>query len=163
MYTRTYVYVHVHVPAINHLFCRLEVYTRQSVLSADSTADPPTSTTVSASHTPSLISQLRDDLSRYVPHKTLTVSQTGSARVMAHDSGLGMLVASKPSSNRLLPGYGLMKYSTLELGHGEYVGVHASAVRDVVFSPRGDGMVLTAGMDKTCRLTSMQSNATVQV
>ena len=80
---------------------------------------------------------------------------------MAYDSHGGMLVASKPSSNQLLPGYGLMKYSTLELDHGEYVAAHSGVIRDAVFSPRGDGLVLTAGMDKTCRLTSMQSNSNV--
>ena len=80
---------------------------------------------------------------------------------MACDPHVGMLVASKPSSNQLLPGYGLMKYSTLELGHGEYVAAHSGVIRDAVFSPRGDGLLLTAGMDKTCRLTSMQSNSNV--
>ena len=46
--------------------------------------------------------------------------------------------------------------------HSEYVGVHSGVIRDVSFSPRGDGMVLTASMDKSVRLTSMQANAIVQ-
>jgi len=56
----------------------------------------------------------------------------------------------------------LLQLSTLELRHSEYVGVHSGNVRDVVFSPRGDGMVLTAGMDRSAKLTSMQSNTVVQ-
>lgn len=46
--------------------------------------------------------------------------------------------------------------------HSEYVGVHSGVIRDVCFSPCGDGMVLTASMDKSVTLTSMQANAMVQ-
>ena len=48
--------------------------------------------------------------------------------------------------------------------HCEYVKIHSETgiIRDVVFSPRGDGMVLTASTDKTAKLTSMQSNVEVQ-
>ena len=50
----------------------------------------------------------------------------------------------------------------MDLRQSEYVGVHSGVIRDVCFSPRGDGMVLTASMDKSIRLTSMQANAMVQ-
>ena len=40
--------------------------------------------------------------------------------------------------------------------------MHSGVLRDVVFSPQGDGMVLTAAMDKTVKLTSMHSNTVVQ-
>ena len=98
---------------------------------------------------------------RYVPCKTLQVAPNGGARVLGHDPSLNMLVVSLPFSNQLLPGYGLMKYDTLDMGHGQYVAAHNGVIRDVVFSPRGDGLVLTAGMDKTCRITSMHSNSNV--
>lgn len=54
--------------------------------------------------------------------------------------------------------------STMDLQHSEFVNVHSVSgiIRDVAFSPRGDGMVLTASMDKTAKLTSMQSNVEVQ-
>lgn len=35
--------------------------------------------------------------------------QQGGARVITYDHTLGMLVASKPSSNQLFPAYGLVK------------------------------------------------------
>lgn len=107
------------------------------------------------------VSSSRDDNASYVPYKTLSVSPNGGARILAHDPHLGILVVSKPTGNQILPGYGLMKYSTLELGRGEYVAAHAGVIRDAVFSPQGDGLVLTAGMDKTCRITSMHSNSNV--
>ena len=50
----------------------------------------------------------------------------------------------------------------MDLRYNEYVGVHSGVIRDVSFSPLGDGMVLTASMDKTIKLTSMQANAMVQ-
>lgn len=99
---------------------------------------------------------------RYVLQREFTVSQIGGARVLAFDPMQGMLVASKPSNNQIMPGYGLMKLSTLELRYSEFVRVHSGVLRDVVFSPQGDGMVLTAAMDKTVKLTSMHSNTVVQ-
>lgn len=99
----------------------------------------------------------------YVPYKTLPVAPNGGARVLAHDPSLNMLVVSLPFSNQLLPAYGLMKFNTLDMGHGQYVAAHTGVIRDAVFSPRGDGLVLTAGMDKTCRITSMASNSNVIV
>ena len=137
------------------------MYTKQGVQSSDCTSNPlisgePLKPVPAPGHH-------EDDNARYVPYKTLTVSQNGGARVLAHDPHHGLLVASKPSSVQLLPGYGLMKYSTMEMGRGEYVPVHSGVIRDAVFSPRGEGLVLTAGMDKTCRLTSMSSNSNVQM
>lgn len=102
-----------------------------------------------------------DNGSHYVPFKTISVSPDGGARVLAHDPSLGVLVASKPSAHQILPGCGLMKYSTLDLGHGEYVATHTGVIRDAVFSPLGDGLVLTASKDKSCRLTSLHSNSNV--
>ena len=54
-----------------------------------------------------------------------------------------------------------MKYSTLDLSHSEYLPVHSGVIRDTVFSPQGDGLVLTASMDRTCKLTSVHSNSNV--
>ncbi len=52
--------------------------------------------------------------------------------------------------------------STVEMHHSEYVPLHNGCIRDVAFNPTGDGMVLTASVDKTLKLTSMKSNAVVQ-
>ena len=73
-----------------------------------------------------------------------------------------MLVVSKPSSNQLLPGFGLLKVSGLELRSSEFVSIHQGVLRDVVFGPEGDGLVLSASMDKTLKLTRMVSNTVVQ-
>ena len=52
--------------------------------------------------------------------------------------------------------------STVDLRHSEYVGIHGDVIRDVAFSPSGDGMILTVSMDKKIQLTSMHANAVVQ-
>jgi E3 ubiquitin-protein ligase RFWD3 len=137
---------------------QLETFVSRGVQSSNCSSNSATTGEVSAAV---LTSDKRDASARYIQCKTLPVAPNGGARVMAYDPHVGMLVVSKPSGNQLLPGYGLMKYSSLELGHGEYVAAHSGVIRDAVFSPRGDGLVLTAGMDKTCRLTSMQSNSNV--
>ena len=54
-------------------------------------------------------------LGRYVPLPLrifMFPLQSGGSRVLAHNPLAGMLVASKPSSNQLLPGYGVLKVST---------------------------------------------------
>ena len=50
----------------------------------------------------------------------------------------------------------------LDTRHTEYMGIHSRPIRDVAVSPQGDGMVLTAGMDKTAKLTSIHANSVVQ-
>ena len=134
------------------------MFTSRGTQSSDCTS----SSVITTASVPATVSDCSDADSRYVLCKTLPVAPNGGARVLAHDPSLNILVVSKPSSNQLLPGYGLMKYDTLDLGsHGQYVAAHTGVIRDAVFSPRGDGLVLTAGMDKTCRLTSIHSNSNV--
>ena len=55
-----------------------------------------------------------------------------------------------------------IQVSSLDSKHCEFVRIHQKPLRDVAFSCRGDGLLLTAGMDKTVRVTSMLSNAVVQ-
>lgn len=55
-----------------------------------------------------------------------------------------------------------LQVSTFEPRYSQYVSVHTGNIRDVAFSPRGDEMVLTAGMDRCLKLTSMHSNTVVQ-
>lgn len=50
----------------------------------------------------------------------------------------------------------------MDLKSKEFVPVHDKCIRDVKFSPRGDGMILTTGLDKTLQLTSLHSNVVVQ-
>ncbi|XP_020608909.1 E3 ubiquitin-protein ligase RFWD3-like [Orbicella faveolata] len=62
----------------------------------------------------------------------------------------------------LKSGDSLKPVSSLDSKHCEYVRIHQKAVRDVAFNCRGDGLLLTASMDKTVRVTSMLSNTVVQ-
>ena len=47
---------------------------------------------------------------------------------MAHDPLTGMLVASKPSSNHLMPGYGLMKVCYHSNQHEDYIIMMSSLI-----------------------------------
>ncbi|PFX34109.1 E3 ubiquitin-protein ligase RFWD3-like [Stylophora pistillata] len=97
----------------------------------------------------------------YVLQTSFQVSQNG-ARVISFDQHHAVLVVSKPSPNQLFPGFGIVKVSSLDSKHCEFVRIHQKAVRDVAFNNRGDGLLLTASMDKTVRVTSMLSNTVVQ-
>lgn len=52
--------------------------------------------------------------------------------------------------------------SALELKVSEFIGIHKATLRDASFSPQSQGIVLTVAMDKLAKLTSLQSNCTVQ-
>jgi len=97
----------------------------------------------------------------YVLQTSFQVAQSG-ARVIAFDQHHAVLVVSKPSPNQLFPGFGIVKVSSLDSKHCEFVRIHQKPVRDVAFSCHGDGLLLTAAMDKTVRVTSMLSNTVVQ-
>ena len=96
---------------------------------------------------------------RFVRIKTQRI-QTNDGRVMAFDSHHQSLVLSKSSGNRLFPGHGVMKVS-LESTSVEYFNIHDKPIRDIKFSPFEDGIILTASMDKTLRLSSTRSNSVV--
>ncbi|XP_068709134.1 E3 ubiquitin-protein ligase rfwd3.S-like [Montipora capricornis] len=97
----------------------------------------------------------------YILQTSFQVSQSG-ARVLAFDQHHAVLVVSKPSPNQLFPGFGVVKVSSLDSKHCEFVQIHQKPLRDVAFSCRGDGLLLTAAMDKTVRVTSILSNTVVQ-
>lgn len=52
--------------------------------------------------------------------------------------------------------------SALELKVSEFIGIHKATLRDASFSPQSQGVVLTVAMDKLAKLTSLQSNCTIQ-
>lgn len=58
--------------------------------------------------------------------------------------------------------YGFIKYSLLDPMQSEAVRLHTKEIRDIKPSPRTDGLVLTASLDKTIKLTSLTSNTVVQ-
>ncbi|KAK3735543.1 hypothetical protein QZH41_016125, partial [Actinostola sp. cb2023] len=97
----------------------------------------------------------------YVLQRSSQISKGGS-RVMSFDEHHALLVISKSSSNQLYPGFGIAKVSSLDVKRSEFVQIHQKPVRDACFSCQGDGLLLTAAMDKTIKITSMLSNTVVQ-
>ena len=55
-----------------------------------------------------------------------------------------------------------MQISALDLRVSEFIGIHKATLRDASFSPQSQGVVLTVATDKLAKLTSLQSNCTVQ-
>jgi E3 ubiquitin-protein ligase RFWD3 len=55
-----------------------------------------------------------------------------------------------------------MKYSLLDSMQLEAVKIHQNKLKDIKSSPRQDGLVLTASLDKTVKITSLISNTIVQ-
>ncbi|ESO95467.1 hypothetical protein LOTGIDRAFT_117114, partial [Lottia gigantea] len=95
--------------------------------------------------------------------KTINISQEGKCRVLAYSSSLAALLVSQPSNSHLFKGFGVKKISTMDLKTFQYVPIHSNVIRDICFHPvYDDGMLLSCGMDKTIKITSIMSNAVVQ-
>lgn len=118
---------------------------------------------VGSSQAASLSSSQRQDSGHYVFSKAVLVSQTGSSRVLAHCEPLGCLLASQPSPQAtLMPGFGVKKISTATLKASQYVHIHSKQIRGLAFSQQQDGLLLSAALDNTIKLTSLMTNTVVQ-
>ncbi|KAL7978747.1 hypothetical protein Chor_013236 [Crotalus horridus] len=100
---------------------------------------------------------------KYHFEKAFLVSQMGNCRVMAYCDPLSCLVISQPSPQRtLLPGYGIKMMSAVNLKSNQYVPIHSKQIRSLAFSNRADGLLLSASLDNSLRLTSLTTNTVVQ-
>ncbi|XP_022094225.1 E3 ubiquitin-protein ligase RFWD3-like isoform X2 [Acanthaster planci] len=121
-----------------------------------STAGQPTTSTSQQSEAAS------GPQGQYVLDKTIQISQTGNSRVMGFDQFQSALVVSMPSPNQLFPGFGVKKVSAVDMRCTQYVPIHTAMIRALIFNGRNDGLMLTASVDKTIKMTSLISNAVVQ-
>ncbi|XP_042294629.1 E3 ubiquitin-protein ligase RFWD3 [Sceloporus undulatus] len=100
---------------------------------------------------------------KYHFERAFLVSQVGSCRVMAYCDPLSCLVVSQPSpQNTLIPGCGIKMMSAVNLKSSQYVPIHSKQIRGLAFSNRADGLLLSAALDHTLRLTSLTTNTVVQ-
>eukprot|EP00073_Rattus_norvegicus_P055862 XP_341691.7 PREDICTED: E3 ubiquitin-protein ligase RFWD3 isoform X1 [Rattus norvegicus] len=100
---------------------------------------------------------------KYSSEKTFTVSQTGNCRIMAYCDGLSCLVASQPSPQAsFLPGFGVKMLSTANMRSSQYIPMHSKQIRGLAFSNQSKGLLLSASLDNTIKLTSLETNTVVQ-
>ncbi|XP_004600932.1 E3 ubiquitin-protein ligase RFWD3 isoform X1 [Sorex araneus] len=102
-------------------------------------------------------------LHKYCLQKTFTVSQTGHCRIMAHCDSMSCLVVSQPSPQAsFLPGFGIKMLSTANMKSSQYIAMHSKQIRGLAFSSRSRGLLLSASLDNTVKLTSLETNTVVQ-
>ncbi|KAL3841397.1 hypothetical protein ACJMK2_019549 [Sinanodonta woodiana] len=95
--------------------------------------------------------------------KTIKICEGGNCRVMAYCQSQATLVVSQPSASPLFPGFGVKKINTLDFKSSQYLMLHSKVIRDLAFHPIvEDGMLLSCGLDKKVKMTSIISNAVVQ-
>ncbi|XP_038223664.1 E3 ubiquitin-protein ligase RFWD3 isoform X1 [Dermochelys coriacea] len=100
---------------------------------------------------------------KYHFEKAFLVSQLGSCRVMAYCDSLSCLVVSQPSPQAtLIPGCGFKMISAANLKSSQYIPIHSKQIRGLAFSNRTDGLLLSAALDHTLKLTSLTTNTVVQ-
>ncbi|KAG9474780.1 hypothetical protein GDO78_003310, partial [Eleutherodactylus coqui] len=100
---------------------------------------------------------------KYNFEKAILVNQGGNCRVMAYCERLSCLVVSQPSAHTtLVPGCGIKKLSAANMKSSQYVPIHSKQIRGLAFSNRSDGLLLSAALDNTVKLTSLLTNTVVQ-
>ncbi|XP_075045496.1 E3 ubiquitin-protein ligase RFWD3 [Mixophyes fleayi] len=100
---------------------------------------------------------------KYNFEKAILISQGGNCRVMSYCERLSCLVVSQPSSHTtLVPGCGVKKLSAANLKSSQYVPIHSKQIRGLAFNDRSDGLLLSAALDNTVKLTSLLTNTVVQ-
>nr|XP_010348934.1 E3 ubiquitin-protein ligase RFWD3 isoform X1 [Saimiri boliviensis boliviensis] len=100
---------------------------------------------------------------KYHFQKTFTVSQAGNCRTMAYCDALSCLVISQPSPQAsLLPGFGVKMLSTANMKSSQYIPMHGKQIRGLAFNSCSRGLLLSASLDNTIKLTSLETNTVVQ-
>ncbi|KAM6324886.1 E3 ubiquitin-protein ligase RFWD3 isoform 1-T1 [Podargus strigoides] len=100
---------------------------------------------------------------KYLLEKVFVVSQTGNCRVMAYCDLLSCLVVSQPSpQSTFIPGCGVKMMSVANLKSSQYIPIHSKQIRGLAFGSRADGLLLSAALDTTVKLTSLATNTVVQ-
>jgi E3 ubiquitin-protein ligase RFWD3 len=112
---------------------------------------------VSKCHDFPLMSQ-SDCTLMYQLYSSCAVSEGDSIRLLDFTPEQRILACSRQHSS----GCGILKVSISDPSHKEYVGVHSKIIKDLHFSPAGDSLLLSCSLDKTIKLTSLQTNTIVQ-
>ncbi|OXB54284.1 hypothetical protein ASZ78_002911 [Callipepla squamata] len=100
---------------------------------------------------------------KYHLEKVFVVSQAGNCRVMAYCDSLSCLVVSQPSpQSTFIPGCGVKMMSVADLRSSQYIPIHSKQIRGLAFGTRADGLLLSAALDSTLKLTSLATNTVVQ-
>ncbi|NXP60330.1 RFWD3 ligase, partial [Chloropsis cyanopogon] len=100
---------------------------------------------------------------KYHLEKVFLVSQAGNCRVMAYCDSLSCLVVSQPSpQSTFIPGCGVKMMSLANLKSSQYIPIHSKQIRGLAFGTRADGLLLSAALDSTLKLTSLATNTVVQ-
>ncbi|GFT02514.1 e3 ubiquitin-protein ligase RFWD3 [Nephila pilipes] len=92
--------------------------------------------------------------------KSLEIAKNGGCRIVDVCDILGMALVSQQSINDLFPGHGFRKISTFDMKPSEFVLVHQKPIRDMAFHCH-DGLVLTASLDKSVKITNVLTNSVV--
>ncbi|XP_066205519.1 E3 ubiquitin-protein ligase RFWD3 isoform X2 [Saccopteryx leptura] len=99
---------------------------------------------------------------KYYFQKTFPVSQSGSCRIMTYCDALSCLAVSQPSPQAtILPGFGVKVLSTANMKSSYYIPMHGKQIRGLAFSSRSRGLLLSASLDNTIKLTCLETNAVV--
>ncbi|CAH8482903.1 unnamed protein product [Schistosoma turkestanicum] len=100
---------------------------------------------------------------QYTLVNSLLISVCGNCRVMASCDYLNTLCVSQSSTNPIFRGFGIRKVHSAEQRLIKYVHLHTQPIRDLAFHPEAhDGIIASASLDKTLRLTSLLNDSIVQ-
>ncbi|XP_071033766.1 E3 ubiquitin-protein ligase rfwd3.S [Parasteatoda tepidariorum] len=93
--------------------------------------------------------------------KSIEIFKNGGCRIVDVCDLLGLILVSQPTNNDMFPGHGFRKIAAQEMKLAEFVLVHQKPIKDMAFHSH-DGLVLTASLDKTVKITNVLTNSVVQ-
>ena len=96
----------------------------------------------------------------FVPLRSFTASPEKKCTAFSCDNHSGIIAVAKSSEEN--PGrFGILKISSLDVNHHEFVYLHDNTIRDVAFDPHGNTRVLSCSRSKELKMTCLKSNTTL--
>lgn len=97
-------------------------------------------------------------MARLFMDKSMEICRQGGCRVFDATCRVDMLMASMKSPNNIFAGYGLRKVNISQYKPLAFIPLHSLQIRDVCFHWQNN-WVLTASMDKTCKVVETDTNS----
>lgn len=90
--------------------------------------------------------------------RSIEICKNGGCRVLDYNPWHKFLVVSQKSPTSLFAGYGIKKIDSEKFQPKQFILLHSQAIRDIIFHPTIQSLLLSVGFDKCAKLVDIQNN-----